>query len=98
MPYIFREELGEGEEAVEVYTPEQYNAVVGERDNLISEHETLTNNYNALTAERDNLSSQLVEAKTKFADAFLSSQTPTPVTPEPTETYDKIDSFDALFE
>lgn len=78
MPYIFKEELGEGEDAVEVYTPEQYNALVEERDNLLAERDTLTNNFDAVSLERDNLSSQLVEAKTKFADAFLSSPAPKP--------------------
>lgn len=96
MPYIFREELGEGETAVEVYTPEQYNSVVEERDNLITERDTLENNFNAVSAERDNLSTQLVEAKTKFADAFLNSPKPKPPAPEP-EPYTKVDSFDSLF-
>lgn len=99
MPYIFKEELDEGDEAVEVYTPDQYNAIIEERDNLITERDTLTNSYNQMASERDNLSIQLVEAKTKFADAFLSKPKPEPpAPPDPVKSYDKIDSFDTLFE
>lgn len=59
MPYIFVDELADGQEEAQVYTPDDYNAIVGERD--------------ALTAERDSLRSELSEAKTRFAGAFLSA-------------------------
>lgn len=98
MPYIYKEELAEGESAAEVYTPEQYTALVEERDNLLKERDTLAESINTVSAERDKLSSDLSSAKTKFADAFLATPTPKPAPQDPVESYNKVDSFDALFD
>ena len=44
-----------------------------ERDNVISENETLQTNLDETIVDRDKLSEELNSAKTKFANAFLSS-------------------------
>lgn len=98
MPYIYKEELTDEEQAAEVYTPEQYNSLIEERDSLNEAMETLNASIESLTAERDSLSNQLVEAKTKFADAFLAHPDPKEEAGEQEETYNKVDSFDDLFE
>lgn len=66
MPYVFREELGEGEVAADVIERDIADAITDERDALIAERD-------GLVAERDGLAQELSNAKAKFADAFLSS-------------------------
>lgn len=66
MPYVFREELNEGEEEAEVMSREDYDATVKERDELQTKLDDLQSSYAGLAEELDN-------AKTKFANAFLSS-------------------------
>lgn len=76
MPYIFVEELEEGQEAAEVRSEEEYNTLQATLDDVISARDELQEANETLTAERDNLTSQLTEAKTKFANAFLSGTQP----------------------
>lgn len=73
MPYVFVEELEEGQEEADVRSAEDYSALEAERDAVVSERDELQGNYDSLVAERDNLAAELDNAKTKFADSFLSS-------------------------
>lgn len=73
MPYVYVEELGEGQEAaavIDAAEAEGLNARIGELESAAEEAEARNS---ALSAERDDLARQLDEAKQKFANAFLSS-------------------------
>lgn len=63
MPYIFKEELEEGDEAVDVVPMDEHLGTLSD----------LQNQLDLAIEERDNLTGQLNEAKTRFADSFLSS-------------------------
>lgn len=73
MPYLFVEELEEGQEEANVRSAEDYAALEAERDSAVSERDELQKSYDGMVAERDNLAAELDNAKTKFADSFLSS-------------------------
>lgn len=73
MPYVFVDELAEGQEEADVYSPDDYNAVMMERDTAIGQIEDFRNQVRELTGERDSLMGQLDDAKRKFADSFLTS-------------------------
>ena len=49
------------------------DALEQERDDLAEERDNLAGERDAIASERDSLAAQLDDAKTKFADAFLSS-------------------------
>lgn len=66
MPYVYYDELEDGMEAAEVKGVEEYNALEAQRT-------ALQEQYDTLVTERDSLSKELMDAKTKFANAFLSS-------------------------
>lgn len=66
MPYVYYDELEEGMEAAEVRGVDEYNA-------LETRNAELQEQYDTLVTERDSLSKELLDAKTKFANAFLSS-------------------------
>ncbi len=73
MPYVFVEELGEGQEAVDVRSVDEYNALEIELDTAVGARDELQHSYDELVNERDSLAAELDDAKTKFANAFLSS-------------------------
>ena len=66
MPYVFMDELPEGMEEATVYSEEDYNDVAARLEQAQGEN-------TELAAERDDLARELDAAKTKFANAFLSS-------------------------
>lgn len=66
MPYVFMDELPEGMEEATVYSEEDYDGVAARLERAQGENAELA-------AERDNLARELDAAKTKFANAFLSS-------------------------
>lgn len=81
MPYVYVEELGEGQEEADVRTADEYNtlqagfeALTAERDAIAAERDELQGNYDTLSNEHETLTAELADAKTKFANAFLSSQ------------------------
>lgn len=73
MPYVFVEELEEGQEEADVRSAEDYSALEAECDAAVSRCDELQGNYESMVAERDNLKAELDNAKTKFAESFLSS-------------------------
>lgn len=73
MPYIEVEELEEGQEAADVRSADEYNALEVERDTAVGERDELQRMYDELSGERDSLAAELDDAKRKFADSFLSS-------------------------
>lgn len=73
MPYIFVEELSEGMEEADVRTAEDYAALQGKLDEAVAAQSELQHNYDVMSGARDNLAAELDEAKTKFANAFLST-------------------------
>lgn len=85
-------------EEPKTYTEEEYGAVTAERDEAIAARDELQKGVDALTSERDNLAAQLDEAKTKFADAFLSSPEKMKRTQEAEiRAEDKPATFESLF-
>lgn len=66
MPYVYREELGEGEVEADVVERADYDAVIVERDELVTQRDTLIER--AETAEKG-----WAESRNKYADAFLTS-------------------------
>lgn len=66
MPYVYMDELPDGMEEAAVYSEEDYNGVAAQLELAQSENAELA-------VERDNLARELDAAKTKFANAFLSS-------------------------
>ena len=119
MPYVFVEELEEGQEEAQVVDASEYSALqleydtaVGardmlqqsvdaleqERDDLAEERDNLAGERDAIASERDSLAAQLDDAKTKFADAFLSSpQRAKEVLREDTADDGRTYTFDELF-
>lgn len=89
MPYVFVEELGEGQEEADVVERDVTDAIADERDEARSQVESLT-------SERDSLAQQLNAAKTKFADAFLS--TPQKAVEEQKQNVHKQDSVSSYSE
>lgn len=73
MPYVFYDEVPDGMEAADAYSPDDYNALMMERDTAIGRADALTRELQDMTGERDSLMGQLDDAKRKFADSFLSS-------------------------
>lgn len=77
---------------------EKYEEVVSEREALKAERDALQSEKDELISERDNLAQQLDEAKTKFANAFLSSaQHAKEVQAQDVEDDGKSYSFSELF-
>lgn len=66
MPYVYMDELPEGMEEAAVYSEEDYDGVAAQLERAQTENAELA-------TERDNLARELDAAKTKFANAFLSS-------------------------
>lgn len=66
MPYVYVDELPDGMEEAIVYSEEDYNGVAAQLEQMQTEN-------TELATERDSLASELDAAKTKFANAFLSS-------------------------
>ena len=66
MPYVFMEELGEGMEEADVVSRDDYSTLETERDVLALEKEDAV-------ARAETLKAELESAKTKFADAFLTT-------------------------
>lgn len=73
MPYAYYDELPEGVEEAEAYSPDDYDALAMERDTVIGERDALRLDLETMTQARDSLAAQLDDAKRKFADSFLSS-------------------------
>lgn len=91
MPYIYKETLDEGEEAMDVVERSEYDAVITERDELITQRDGAITR--AETAEKGWL-----EAKEKYATTFLT--TPSRVKEEQsahTQKESKIMTFQELF-
>ena len=73
MPFVFVDELSDGQTEAEVYSADDYNALMMERDTAIGMAEEFERQVSELTGERDSLMGQLDDAKRKFADSYLSS-------------------------
>lgn len=91
MPYVYMDELPDGMEEATVYSEEDYNGVAAQLERAQSEN-------TELATERDNLARELDAAKTKFANAFLSSpQHAERAQKQETEEEDMPSTFDTLF-
>lgn len=73
MPYVFVEELAEGQVEADVFDASAYNELQTSLEGMTAERDELQRNYDEAIGARDNLERELGEAKTKFANAFLSS-------------------------
>lgn len=73
MPYIFVEELEEGQEAAEVYGKDEYDQLKADYDNLGKERDELSTSIESLGNENKGLQQSLDDAKKKFAQSFLDS-------------------------
>lgn len=67
MPYYFHEEEIEGEEAADVVTREDYDAVITERDEVMGQRDDAISR--AEVAE-----TKLTEARNKYANAFFNTR------------------------
>lgn len=84
MPYVYMDELPDGMEEATVYSEEDYSGVAAQLEQA--------------QTERDNLARELDAAKTKFANAFLSSaQHAKQVQAQEVKEEDKPSTFDTLF-
>ena len=73
MPYVYIDELADGQVEADVRSADDYTALEMERDTVIGERDTIQRMYDELSGERDTLAVELDDAKRKFADSFLSS-------------------------
>lgn len=73
MPYIFVEELEDGMEEADVRSVDEYNALELSLETAVGERDELQRLYDEAAGQRDDLASELDDAKTKFANAFLST-------------------------
>lgn len=84
MPYVYMDELPDGMEEATVYSEEDYSGVAAQLEQA--------------QTERDNLARELDAAKTKFANAFLSSpQHAKQVQAQEVNEEDRPSTFDTLF-
>lgn len=74
MPYIFVEELGEGQEEAEVVTQAVYAQLEADYETLKEEKSGLDESIEKLGNENRGLQQSLDDAKRKFAESFLSAQ------------------------
>lgn len=88
MPYVYMDELPDGMEEAIVYSEEDYNGVTAQLEQVQAESAELA-------IERDNLARELDAAKTKFANAFLSS--PQHAKQVQKQEEDMPSTFDTLF-
>lgn len=103
MPYVFVEELGDGMEAADVRTAEEYDTLSAALESANSaleannaERDELQAKYEEVVSKCDAVSRELDDAKRKFASAFLSSTDRQTTPPEQRDTY-KPKTFDSLF-
>lgn len=97
MPYIFVEEIEEGQQEADVVEKDIVDAVASERDQLKTTLDEVTKERDELVTERDDLKSELTNTKVKYADAFMSQlKDPKERKPEPPKEH-KVSSFDELF-
>lgn len=92
MPYVFKEVLDEEEVEADVVTREDYDAVIAEKDEIMTQRDDAITR--AETAEAG-----WAEARNKYADAFLSS--PARAKEEQAKNVKKdstVTSFSQLFE
>ena len=90
MPYVFVEELAEGQEAADVVERAQY-------DQLAAELDTANTNLEAAVDKGVALEAEVKEAKRKYATAFLAKPVEH-VAQQPVEVPKTVGSgFDALF-
>lgn len=66
MPYVFKEVLDEGEDEAAVVSRDDYDAVIQERDTVVTQRDAAIER--AVTAEKG-----WADARNKYADAFLTS-------------------------
>lgn len=66
MPYIYVEELGEGQEAADVVERADYDAVITERDEVITQRDGAIDRAEAAEAD-------LKAQKQKYADRFFNT-------------------------
>lgn len=91
MPYVYMDELPDGMEEATVYSEEDYSGVTARLERAQAEN-------TELAAERDNLARELDAAKTRFANAFLSSpQHAKRVQAQEAKEEDGPSTFDTLF-
>lgn len=91
MPYVYMDELPDGMEEAIVHSEEDYNGVTAQLEKVQAEN-------TELAIERDNLAKELDAAKTKFANAFLSSpQHAKQVQKQEAKGEDMPSTFDTLF-
>lgn len=84
MPYVYMDEVPDGMEEATVYSEEDYNGVTAQLEQA--------------QTERDNLARELDAAKTKFANAFLSSpRHAKQVQAHEVKEEDRPSTFDTLF-
>ena len=91
MPYVYMDEVPDGMEEAAVYSEEDYDGVTAQLEQAQAENAELA-------AERDDLARELDAAKTKFANAFLSSpHHAKQVQAQEVREEDKPSTFDTLF-
>lgn len=73
MPYVYVEELADGQEEADVRTAEEYSEMEAALNSMVNERDEFQRLYDETVTERDDLMSELDDAKRKFADSFLSS-------------------------
>lgn len=92
MPYIYRDELGEGEIAADVFSKDDYAKIINERDDVIAQRDEALGQISVLE-------NALRESKQKYADTFLSSPARAKNDlSDDTKKDSKISTFDELFE
>lgn len=98
MPYVYVEELLEGMEEADVYQADEFGALKSDLEEAVAERDELREVNEGLVSERDSLAAELDDAKTKFANAFLSSpQKAKQVQAEDARTEDRPSDFNSLF-
>lgn len=90
MPYVYMDEVPDGMEEAAVYSEEDYDGVAAQLERAQAENAELA-------TERDNLARELDAAKTKFANAFLSSPQHAGQVQAQEVREDKPSTFDTLF-
>lgn len=91
MPFIFRDELHEGEVSADVFSKDDYNKILNERDEVIAQRDEAL-------GQISELENALRESKRKFADTFLSSpERAKQQMKEDVKAESKVSTFNELF-
>lgn len=73
MPYVWRDEVEDGDDVRDVVERADYDAVIVERDDLVTERDGLIEQRDGLIQRAEEAEEGWRQSRNKYADAFITS-------------------------